>query len=143
MDVATSWRPSAHASTRPGTIEPPPDMGRLEKNLLTQQQQFYVFGRLDAIFLQVLLDLLAPGKGGALLRRRSTAHLAAIPRAKHFEPPYGVGLHGRSRLCLNGGLVLRRDLGGYVRVRAGKGDATLPIRLTARRSFRWGMDSSG
>ena len=50
--------------------------------LLTQQEQLDVLGGLDAVLLQVLLDLLAAGDGRPLLRRRSAPHPAGSLRAK-------------------------------------------------------------
>lgn len=45
-----------------------------EESSITKEQQLDVLGRLDAILLQVLLDLLAARDGGALLGGRGAAH---------------------------------------------------------------------
>ena len=85
---------------------------------LTQQQQLDVLGRLDAVLLEVLLDLLRPGPGGPLLRGHGTPHLAAKTQhrrrggggtqTKGAGPPQrgttkrgemcALGTHGRRRV---------------------------------------------
>lgn len=44
--------------------------------LLTKQKELDVLGRLDAILLEIFLDLLAASQSGPLFRGHGTAHLA-------------------------------------------------------------------
>lgn len=74
-----------------------------EVAVLTQQQQFDVFGGLYSIFFQVLLDLLAPGEGRAFLGAHCTAHFGTPVRQRsncgcNFDcVTVGRGAHGRLR----------------------------------------------
>lgn len=45
-----------------------------DRRVLTEQEEFHVFGRADPVLLQVLLDGLAPLQGGSFLSTQGTSH---------------------------------------------------------------------
>lgn len=56
----------------------------------TKQQELDILGRLDAILLEILLDLLAASQSGPLFRGHGTAHLAT--RCLHKCHPHALAV---------------------------------------------------
>lgn len=70
------------------SLDLPQKLREVAARLLTKQQELDVLGRLDTILLEILLDLLAAGQSGPLLRGHGAAHLAT--RCLHKRHPHAL-----------------------------------------------------